>query len=97
MASTRRLAAILAADVAGYSRLMGEDEEGTLAELKAIRRELSDPLQAGDARVTAIAAEPLCFGDLAVGRRAVGEELSASSIALASRRSGVSKPSVNQP
>jgi TolB-like protein/class 3 adenylate cyclase len=43
MASTRRLAAILAADVAGYSRLMGVDEEGTLAALKAIRRELSDP------------------------------------------------------
>jgi len=39
----RRLAAILAADVAGYSRLMGEDEEGTLAELKAIRRELAEP------------------------------------------------------
>jgi adenylate cyclase len=39
----RRLAAILAADVAGYSRLMGADEEGTLARLKAIRRELSDP------------------------------------------------------
>src|SRR6266566_7454537 len=39
----RKLAAILAADVAGYSRLMGEDEEGTLAALKAIRRELSDP------------------------------------------------------
>ena len=39
----RRLAAILAADVAGYSRLMGEDEEGTLAALRAIRRELSDP------------------------------------------------------
>src|SRR5258707_7347704 len=39
----RRLAAILAADVAGYSRLMGEDEEGTLAALKAIWRELSDP------------------------------------------------------
>ncbi len=39
----RRLAAILAADVAGYSRLMGADEEGTLACLKAIRRELSDP------------------------------------------------------
>ena len=33
----RRLAAILAADVAGYSRLMGEDEEGTLAILKAYR------------------------------------------------------------
>jgi adenylate cyclase len=39
----RRLAAILAADVAGYSRLMGEDEEGTLARLKALRRDLSDP------------------------------------------------------
>src|ERR1700724_3551246 len=39
----RKLAAILAADVAGYSRLMGTDEEGTLARLKALRRELADP------------------------------------------------------
>ena len=39
----RRLAAILAADVAGYSRLMGSDEEGTLAALKKLRRELADP------------------------------------------------------
>ena len=39
----RRLAAILTADVAGYSRLMGSDEEGTLAALKACRRELIDP------------------------------------------------------
>src|SRR5256885_635816 len=39
----RRLAAILAADVAGYSRLMGADEEGTLERLKALRRELIDP------------------------------------------------------
>jgi adenylate cyclase len=39
----RRLAAILAADVAGYSRLMGVDEEGTLARLKALRAELIDP------------------------------------------------------
>jgi class 3 adenylate cyclase len=39
----RRLAAILAADVAGYSRLMGADEEGTLVRLKAHRRELIDP------------------------------------------------------
>src|ERR1039458_581431 len=39
----RRLAAILAADVAGYSRLMGVDEEGTLAALKACRREFIDP------------------------------------------------------
>jgi len=40
----RRLAAILAVDVAGYSRLMGEDEEGTLAALRAVRRELADPI-----------------------------------------------------
>ncbi len=39
----RRLAAILAADVAGYSRLMGNDEEGTLAALKACHREVIDP------------------------------------------------------
>ncbi len=42
MTQTRRLAAILAADVAGYSRLMGADEEGTLERLQALRRELSD-------------------------------------------------------
>ena len=39
----RRLAAVLAADVAGYSRLMGGDEEGTLARLKAARKDLFDP------------------------------------------------------
>jgi adenylate cyclase len=39
----RRLAAILTADVVGYSRLMGQDEPGTLARLKAHRRELIDP------------------------------------------------------
>src|ERR1700680_2753435 len=39
----RRLAAILAADVAGYSRLMGADEEGTHARLKAHLRQLIDP------------------------------------------------------
>jgi adenylate cyclase len=39
----RRLAAILAGDVVGYSRLMGVDEVGTLRALKAIRRELADP------------------------------------------------------
>ena len=40
----RRLAAILSADVVGYSRLMGIDEAGTLARLKALRRDLIDPL-----------------------------------------------------
>ena len=39
----RRLAAIMSADVVGYSRLMGSDEAGTLARLKALRRELIDP------------------------------------------------------
>jgi adenylate cyclase len=39
----RKLAAILAGDVVGYSRLMGVDEVGTLRALKAIRRELADP------------------------------------------------------
>src|ERR1051326_8835739 len=41
--TTRRLAAILAADVAGYSRLIGADEEGTLNRLKVIRAEVIDP------------------------------------------------------
>jgi adenylate cyclase len=44
MTATRRLAAILAADVAGYSRLIGTDEGGTLQALKTIRAELIDPV-----------------------------------------------------
>src|SRR3954451_5420603 len=40
----RRLAAILAADIAVYSRLIGQDEEGTLAALRVLRRELIDPV-----------------------------------------------------
>lgn len=48
----RRLAAILTADVVGYSRLIREDEAGTLAELKSLRQELIDPiLSAHDGRV----------------------------------------------
>jgi adenylate cyclase len=43
MSQTRRLAAILAADVVGYSRLIGADEGGTLGRLKSIREELVDP------------------------------------------------------
>ena len=43
MTATRRLAAILAADVGEYSRLMGADEEGTLERLKALRSGLIDP------------------------------------------------------
>jgi adenylate cyclase len=41
--TTRRLAAILAADVVGFSSLMGHDEEGTLARVKSLRREIIEP------------------------------------------------------
>ena len=43
MTEQRRLAAIVSADVAGYSRLMGRDESATLAALKAVRQEVVDP------------------------------------------------------
>jgi adenylate cyclase len=43
MAETRKLAAILAADVVGYSKLAGSDEERTLARLRALRSDLFDP------------------------------------------------------
>jgi hypothetical protein len=43
MTEQRRLAAIVSADIAGYSRLMGHDESGTLAALKALRQEVVDP------------------------------------------------------
>ena len=43
MAETRKIAAILVADVVGYSRLAGRDEEGTLARLRALRSDLIDP------------------------------------------------------
>jgi hypothetical protein len=65
MSQTRRLAAILAADVARYSRLMGADEEGTLERLIALRRELVDPKIAehrgrilGSSRATTSRATP---------------------------------------
>jgi adenylate cyclase len=43
MAETRKLVAILAADVVGYSKLAGADEERTLARLRALRSDLIDP------------------------------------------------------
>ena len=42
MSEQRRLATIVSADVAGYSRLMGRDESGTLAALKAFRQEVAN-------------------------------------------------------
>ena len=43
MSETRKIAAILVADVVGFSRLAGADEDGTLANLRALRRDLTDP------------------------------------------------------
>jgi adenylate cyclase len=43
MSETRKIAAILVADVVGYSRLAGTDEEGTLSRLRALRSDLIDP------------------------------------------------------
>ena len=57
----RRLAAILAADVAGYSRLMGADEEGTLERLKALRRKVEGP-QASPAVAAGISGGRLAGG-----------------------------------
>jgi class 3 adenylate cyclase len=45
---SRRLTTILAADVAGYSRLAGADEEGTVSRLRALRQELIDPVIAAN-------------------------------------------------
>ena len=64
MPAVRRLAAILAADVAGYSRLMGADEEGTLSRLKALRAEVIDPK----------IAEHRCGGEFCFGLREHGPQ-----------------------
>jgi len=56
----RRLAAIVAADIAGYSRLIGQDEEGTLRALRAHRRELIEPLiNEHDGRIANTAGDSL--------------------------------------
>ena len=47
----RRLAAVLAADVAGYSRLMGMDEDGTLARLKAVRKVVDPAIASHQGRI----------------------------------------------
>src|SRR5450432_2486018 len=46
MSETRKLAAILAADVVGFSRMTGVDEDRTLARLRALRSDLIDPIVA---------------------------------------------------
>jgi class 3 adenylate cyclase len=65
----RRLAAILAADVAGYSRLMGVDEVGTLNALKAIRRDLADPaISARHGRVVKTTGDGILVNNALFGR-----------------------------
>ena len=51
MRETRKLAAILAAEVIAYSRLVGADEDQTLVRLRGLRSDLIDPTIAGSARV----------------------------------------------
>ncbi len=56
----RKLAAILAVDVVGYSRLMGEDETGTLARLKSLRKELMQPkISGGHGRIVKLMGDGL--------------------------------------
>jgi hypothetical protein len=64
MTQTRRLAAIIAADVAGYSRLIGADEEGTLNRLRSIRAEVIDPKTKSIAPLRSFVAEPMRYGHL---------------------------------
>src|SRR5207302_11315315 len=81
----RRLAAVLAADVVGYSRLMGADEVGTLAALKRHREIAFDPAVAShNGRVVKLIGD----GTLAE----FGSVVDAVSCALAVQRSGVPAP-----
>jgi TolB-like protein/Flp pilus assembly protein TadD len=76
MNTTRRLAAILAADVAGYSRLIGADEQGTLDWLRTIRRELIDPaIAAHNGRIVKTTGDGLLaeFGSTVDALRCAGE------------------------
>src|ERR1700726_5006194 len=76
MPATRRLAAILAADVAGYSRLIGADEGGTPERLRTIRTELIDPSIAGhNGRIVKTTGDGLLaeFGSTVDGLRAAQE------------------------
>src|ERR1019366_973380 len=81
----RRLAAILAADVVGYSRLMGADEAGTLAALKRYRETVFDPaVAAHNGRIVKL------MGDGAIVE--FGSVVDAVNCALSVQRSGASMP-----
>jgi hypothetical protein len=91
----RRLAAILAADVAGYSRLMGQDETGTLARLRAHRRELIEP------KIAAVIEPTLETSEIRRSERRPTNDLGAYNFTFelcrycsrSRRKSGASKPS----
>ena len=85
---TRKLAAILVADMVGYSRLMAADEVGTLARLKALRAELIDPEIAGhDGRIVKAMGDGL----LVVFDSVVGAVTAAAAVqkAMMTREAGV--------
>ena len=71
MAETRKLAAILAADVAGYSKLAGADEERTLARLRALRSDLST-------------LPSLCITAASLSGRAMASSLSSEALSMPS-------------
>jgi adenylate cyclase len=84
----RRLSAILAADVVGYSRLMRADEEGTLARLKAVRKDLIDPGLAGHGgRIVKLMGDGMLveFGSVVDAVRSAAEVQTA----VATRNSGL--------
>ena len=63
----RRLAAIVSADVVGYSRLMGRDESGTLAALKVLRQEVIDPAIASHVcRIVKTSGDNCCLSSTAI-------------------------------
>jgi adenylate cyclase len=91
MTASRRLAAILAADIAGYSRLIGADEEGTLDRIRSIRAEVIDPKIAGHhGRLVKTTGDGLLveFGSVVDALRCATEVQQA----MARRNSGVAVP-----
>jgi class 3 adenylate cyclase len=67
MTEQRRLAAIVSADVAGYSRLMGRDESGTLAALKSLRQEIVDPaITSHGGRIVKTSGDNCCLSSTAL-------------------------------
>jgi class 3 adenylate cyclase len=86
----RRLAAIVSADVAGYSRLMGRDESGTLAALKAHRRELIDPKIAESSGYAAWLLLCRCRANLALGQYDDAAVACDSSLRAADREASLS-------